>query len=227
MAFRDLFMNMFVSMKMRGSHPLPGLDKRVLPVVRHAANTVFMLPRGRVYSEKYPFMGDALELLRRVDKQQLFSVEDIAHVSKNGNVYDCLIGRTLEEILADDTLDEGLKYEALAVKVKELWSYITIVAPESEFAVSLDSILAVSVGEVNYDSLVVCWNRRWQMNMDSMVHSWQAARHTHYFRVKDAVRYYDEQTGLHRLDALVRNMGNCGGIFSIECGSLMKSILKE
>ena len=44
-AFRDLFMNMFVSMKMRGSHPLPGLDKRVLPVVRHAANTVFMLPR--------------------------------------------------------------------------------------------------------------------------------------------------------------------------------------
>ena len=84
-------------------------------------------------------MGDALELLRRVDKQQLFSVEDIAHVSKNGNVYDCLIGRTLEEILADDTLDEGLKYEALAVKVKELWSYITIVAPESEFAVSLDS----------------------------------------------------------------------------------------
>ena len=220
-AFRDLFMNMFVSMKMRGSHPLPGLDKRVLPVVRHAANTVFMLPRGRVYSEKYPFMGDALELLRRVDKQQLFSVEDIAHVSKNGNVYDCLIGRTLEEILADDTLDEGLKYEALAVKVKELWSYITIVAPESEFAVSLDSILAVSVGEVNYDSLVVCWNRRWQMNMDSMVHSWQAARHTHYFRVKDAVRYYDEQTGLHRLDALVRNMGNCGGIFSIECGSLM------
>ena len=133
-------MNMFVSMKMRGSHPLPGLDKRVLPVVRHAANTVFMLPRGRVYSEKYPFMGDALELLRRVDKQQLFSVEDIAHVSKNGNVYDCLIGRTLEEILADDTLDEGLKYEALAVKVKELWSYITIVAPESEFAVSLDRI---------------------------------------------------------------------------------------
>ena len=35
----------------------------------------------------------------------------------------------MEEILADDTLDEGLKYEALAVKVKELWSYITIVAP--------------------------------------------------------------------------------------------------
>ena len=35
------------------------------------------------------------------------------------------------------------------------------------------------------------------------------------------MRYYDEQTGLHRLDALVRNMGNCGGIFSIECGSLM------
>lgn len=195
------------------SHPLVGLVKEKEPLDGAWSgndNSGYSLRKVQhvwVHSLKYPFMGKVLEKLYLMDFNQ---ARGFLMGGKKDNDY--LIGKSLIDILRDDN------ESVLPEKLDDLWLRLTLQIPSRELRQSLDSVYESRVGEVDYDSLIQIWTARWNVDVGHVMQDWMNTRHEQYFKVKDAILYYDPKTRRSKAVGKIMNAGKSGGIVSIEYG---------
>ena len=203
------------------SHPLRGISKSEYGWGRrkeiendHCGKSLKGMPKVWAYSSKYPFMGKMWYDFFLGNWET--ALGNMANVLIDNMKDDFFVGRSLRDILAnDEKFDSGKK-------LQELWYRLTLRIPKEELRQSLDSLYRRGGGEVDFDSLMQVWSRRWDADVESIIEDWLTTRHEQYFKVKDAVCYADRFSGRDKLEGKVMNAGKSGGIVSIEYGTFMK-----
>ncbi|MEY8591804.1 hypothetical protein AALK14_10180 [Butyricimonas hominis] len=218
-----LYDNIFGSSRTpSNSHPLLGIGKNNSKTTRdlikndHNGKSLDEVQRVWVHSSKYPFMGKIWNDFFLEDLESSLGVPDLLGISFVKKQSDFFVGRSLVELLANNE-----KFE-LREKLNDLWYRLTLKIPKDELRQSLDSLYDYSEGEVDYDSLMRKWAKRWNTDVEGIIADWLTTKHRQYFKVKDAVCYFDKDFRRYKCEGKIMNAGKDGGIVSIEYGSFIK-----
>ncbi len=202
------------------SHPLLGFVKKEEPIGGNYCdndNGGYSLSEAKrvwVHSLEYSFMGKVLEGLYSKDFNQAQGLAGAFSITAKKEDNDYLIGKSLTDILEDNNK------LAFSKKLNDLWLRLTLQIPSRELRQSIDSVYEFRVGEVDYDSLILAWTTRWGTDIDHVMRDWMTTRHEQYFKVEDAMLYYDPETRRYKAIGKIMNAGKSGGIASIEYGFL-------
>lgn len=202
------------------SHPLLGFVKKEESVGGdyydndNGGYSLREVKRVWVHSLEYPFMGKVLEGLYSQDFNHAQGLGGAFPVTAKKEDNDYLTGKSLTDILGDNNK------LAFSKKLNDLWLRLTLRIPGRELRQSIDSVYEFRVGEVDYDSLILAWTTRWGTDIDHIMRDWMTTRHEQYFKVKDAMLYYDPETRRSKAIGKIMNAGKSGGIVSIEYGFL-------
>lgn len=221
----SLFGEIFSSWRRaKDSHPLLGLFKRKVKEVigdefeaDYCGSSLWQVQRVWVYSSEYPFIGKVFENLSFGNFKQARGIANLLFFAGMKKKYDDLSGHSIVDILNEN------KEAAFEEKLVDLWTRLTLKIPSGELEQSLDSLFRCCSGEIDYDSLVQVWSTRWNTNISAVMQDWVTTRHEQYFKIKDAVLYYDSDTRRTKAIGKIMNVGKDGGVVSIEYGSFMNT----
>ncbi|WP_294143069.1 hypothetical protein [uncultured Sanguibacteroides sp.] len=213
----------FSKRKQQDSHPLMDLKKKETMFGwdysenDNNGSSLNEVQRVWVHALRYPFMGKIFEELFSKNFSTGRGITKMfapMSVKKEDNGF--FIGRSLTDILS-----ENEKVELLD-KLEDLWIRLTLDIPGQELRQSLDSLYRFRMGEVDYDSLLQAWSVRWGVNVEDIITDWITTKNEQYFKVRDAVSYFDPASGRYKTEGMIMNAGKYRGIVSIEYGPLNK-----
>lgn len=200
------------------SHPLLGIGKKVnvssfmdRDKNDNGAFSLREVQPIRIYSREYPFIGKIFDVLVTTDNMVRGAMNAMIGRTEESFPF---IGRSLIDIWT------GNEEVMLWSKLDDLWTRLTLAGvPTQELKQNVDSLYCYRRGEVSYDSLVQAWAVRWGVDVAGIVTEWLTMRHEQYFRVKEAVSYFDPVSKRFKMEGKVMNVGKSSGIVSIECGN--------
>ena len=215
-----LYANILTSPRtLSDSHPLFGIGKNNSGNMKnsikndHNGESLDEDQRVWVYSSKYPFMGKIWNDFFVGDWEKSLGVPDVLGIAPVKKQSDFFVGHSFVELLANNENFE------LREKLSDLWNRLTLKIPKDSLRQGLDRLYACGDGEVDYDSLMHEWTRRWDTDVEGIIADWLTTRHEQYFKVKDAVSYFDKASRRYKCEGKIMNAGREGGVVSIEYGS--------
>ncbi len=210
--------------KVRNSHPLLGIGTGIdSEHYTNVYNYYSLLSDDDIWvsSSKYPFMGKVFDRLRAGG----FSRADLKREGNNkrNREYDYLTGSTLSEALENSSAGEAFLSRVLDLGIADLWDRLTWQISARAFEVMLDTIFSGYDGEVDYDSICGDIKATSGVDVHRVMEEWVSAKHKQFFKIKDVVAYYYSEKGLYEIVGKIENIGEEGGIVSVECGSFLNS----